>query len=96
MVVAAQSARSERAELAREQGVEQMVYVGMDALEEEAAASIWWPAGTPSLTFLAAFVPQVRAHERVHVFLWARGSTDLEVSSSLQGQNYIIDSGAER
>ena len=44
--MSAQSARSERAELALEQGAEQMVYVGMNVLEEEAAARIWWPAGT--------------------------------------------------
>jgi hypothetical protein len=43
--VAAQSARSERVELALEQGVEQMVYVGMNVLEEEAAARIWRLAG---------------------------------------------------
>ena len=43
--VAAQSARSERVELALEQGVEQMVYVGMNVLEEEAVARIWWLVG---------------------------------------------------
>ena len=42
---AAQSARSECAQFALEQGVEQMVYVGMNVLEEEAAARIWRPAG---------------------------------------------------
>ena len=42
---AAQSARSECAQFALEQGAEQMVYVGMNVLEEEAAARIWRPAG---------------------------------------------------
>ena len=45
VVAAAQSARSERAELALEQGAEQMVYVGMNVLEEEAAAGSWQLAG---------------------------------------------------
>ena len=41
----APSAWSEWAQFALEQGVEQMVYVGMNVLEEEAAARIWRPAG---------------------------------------------------
>ena len=44
-MVAAQSARPEWAQFALEQGAEQMVYVGMNVLEEEAAARIWRPAG---------------------------------------------------
>ena len=42
---AAQSARSECAQFALEQGVEQMVYVGMNVLEEEAAVGSWQLAG---------------------------------------------------
>ena len=41
---AAQSARSERAQFALE-GAEQMVYVGMNVLEEEAAVGSWQLAG---------------------------------------------------
>eukprot|EP01046_Picozoa_sp_COSAG06_P016193 COSAG06_NODE_1064_length_10862_cov_62.026573_5_plen_90_part_00 len=44
-VVAAPSAWSEWAQFALEQGVEQMVYVGMNVLEEEAAAGSWQLAG---------------------------------------------------
>ena len=44
-VVEAPSAWSEWAQFALEQGAEQMVYVGMNVLEEEAAARIWRPAG---------------------------------------------------
>ena len=38
---AAQSARSEWAQFALEWGARQMVYVGMNVLEEEAAAGSW-------------------------------------------------------
>jgi len=44
-VAAAPSAWSEWAQFALEQGVEQMVYVGMNVLEEEAAAGSWQLAG---------------------------------------------------
>ena len=40
-VAAAPSAWSEWAQFALEQGAEQMVYVGMNVLEEEAAAGSW-------------------------------------------------------
>ena len=44
-VAAAPSAWSEWAQFALEQGAEQMVYVGMNVLEEEAAAGSWQLAG---------------------------------------------------
>ena len=42
---AAQSARSEWAQFALEWGARQMVYVGMNVLEEEAVAGSWQLAG---------------------------------------------------
>ena len=44
-VAAAPSAWSEWAQFALEQGAEQMVYVGMNVLEEEAAVGSWQLAG---------------------------------------------------